>query len=347
MTMARESALEVEAYVVVAEPEEKSTPGAPRPTVAVEDAALRPTQRRIALATIWVPFLGTVAAIALAIRDGIAAWEIALLVSGFVLTSLGIELGLHRALAHRAFETHRWLRVLLAVLGSMAAEGRVLYWVASHRRHHAHSDTPRDPHSPHVRKVPGREPERLGMVRGLWHAHVGHMITDAITNCTLFAKDLQKDPAMRRVSELYVPIVVLGLLIPAAIGAAVEGTWMGALRGFLWGGLARMFVVHHTTWSVASICHRFGGARFETGDLSRNNLLLALPSFGSAYQNNHHAFPSSAYLGLKWWEIDLTAIFIRALSAVGLVWNVRRPEPEQIERQLRRAARVAVARGAE
>ena len=167
------------------------------------------------------------------------------------------------------------------------------------------------------------------------------MLTDEITNCTLFARDVNRDPALRRVSELYELIVIAGLALPALIGLIVYGTLWGAFTCFLWGGLVRMFLVHHTTWSVASICHRFGGVRFNTGDRSRNNFWLAIPSFGSAWQNNHHAFPSSAHLGLRWWEIDLTALFCQALSSVGLAWNVRRPAPARIKKQLLSAPELA------
>lgn len=326
--------LDVEAYVVDATltsaPREASA--AARPPITVENPALRGMQNTIALATIVIPLLGTIAAIVLACTRGVGWLEIALCASGFALTSLGIEFGMHRVLAHRALATHRFIRVGFAVLGSMAAEGRVLYWVASHRRHHAHSDTLYDPHSPHVRKIDG-EIERLGRARGLWHAHIGHMLTDEITNCTLFARDLNRNPALRRVSELYEVIVLAGLAVPAVIGLLVYGTLWGAFSCFLWGGLVRMFLVHHTTWSVASVCHRYGGMRFHTGDQSRNNVWLAIPSFGSAWQNNHHAFPSSAHLGLRWWEIDLTALFAQALGAVGLVWKVRRPSQAQIDKQ--------------
>lgn len=327
---------EVEAYVVdetVAPAPREVASEAVRPPITVENPALRPMQNAIAMATIWVPFLGTIAAVALAVTRGVGWLELGLCVSGFVLTTLGIEFGMHRILAHRALETHRFIKVLFAVFGSMAAEGRILYWVASHRRHHAHSDTVHDPHSPHVRKIEG-ETQSLGMVRGIWHAHIGHMLTDEITNCTLFARDVNRDPALRRVSELYEVIVLAGLVLPALIGFLVYGTLWGALTCFLWGGMVRMFLVHHTTWSVASFCHRFGSVRFSTGDKSRNNFWLAIPSFGSAWQNNHHAFPNSAHLGLRWWEIDLTAMFCQALSAVGLVWKVRRPSPLQIEKQL-------------
>lgn len=302
------------------------------PDVTVENAALRPMQRRIALATIWIPLLGSVGALALAVQHGVSRLDVMLLVVGFALTSIGLEVGFHRALAHRAFVARSPVSFMLAVLGSMAAEGRLLYWVASHRRHHAHSDTADDPHSPHVRRI-GDSEQTLGPVAGLWHAHIGHMITDRITNCTLFARDLARDAMMRSISAWYELIVVAGLLLPALIGGLSTSSWYGALTGFLWGGLLRMFLVHQTTWSVASVCHLFGNKPYATGDKSCNNLWIALPSFGSAFQNNHHAFPTSAFLGLRWWEIDLAGWVVRALAAMRLATGVRRPTASQLERK--------------
>jgi stearoyl-CoA desaturase (delta-9 desaturase) len=292
-----------------------------KPSITVENHALRAAQRRMALATILIPFLGTLAAVGHTVTSGIHALDIGLLVGMFILTSFGIEVGFHRYFAHRSFETGRTLRVALAILGSMAAEGSVLYWAAGHRRHHAHSDTGGDPHSPHIRNLESRD-EPLRTLRGLWHSHIGWMMTDKVTNCTLFAKDILRDPTVSRIHRLYVPIVLLGLLLPAVVGGALSGTWTGALGGFLWGGLARMFLVHHSTWSNASFSHVYGGRPFAAGDLSANNFWCAVPTFGASWQNNHHMFPSSAFLGLEWWQIDIGALFIRALAALGVVWGV-------------------------
>lgn len=292
-----------------------------RPSITVDNRALRDAQRRMALATVLIPFLGAVAAAGHAFTSGIHALDIGLLAGMYLLTSVGIEVGFHRYFAHRSFETGRTLRLALAILGSMAAEGSVLYWAAGHRRHHAHSDTGDDPHSPHTRKLESRD-EGLQTLQGLWHSHIGWMMTDKVTNCTLFAKDILRDPTLGWIHRLYVPIVLLGLLLPAVIGGVLSGTWTGALGGFLWGGLVRMFLVHHSTWSNASFSHVYGGRPFATGDLSANNLWCAVPTFGASWQNNHHMFPSSAFLGLEWWQIDIGAYVIRALVALGVVWDV-------------------------
>ncbi|MFO0728211.1 MAG: acyl-CoA desaturase [Myxococcota bacterium] len=279
----------------------------------------------MATVTIVGPLLGTIAAIALAVHRGLSPVALALFASMFLFTSLGIEFGLHRYFAHRAFETKPGIALLAAIFGSMAAEGSVLYWAAGHRRHHAHSDTEGDPHSPHVRYGTGA----MGTLRGLWHAHIGWMRSDRVTNCTLFARDIIKDPVLNRVHQLYIPIVLAGLLLPALIGGLASLSWMGALEGFLWGGLVRMFVVHHSTWSNASFAHVFGGRPFDAGDRSANNWWCAVQTFGASWQNNHHAFPSSAFLGFEWWQIDLAGYCIRLLSALGLVWDVKgRPSEE-------------------
>jgi len=308
----------------------ESTLPSSRPSITIDSDAIRATQRRMALVTILVPFLGTVAAIVLAFMYGIGLMEIGLLIAMYLLTSLGIEFGFHRHFAHRSFETKPWISVVFAIFGSMAAEGSVLYWAAGHRRHHAHSDTENDPHSPHVRNLASSE-EKLSLIRGLWHSHVGWMMSDKVTNCTFFAKDIVRSPVLNRIHQLYVPLVIAGLVLPGVVGGLITFSWMGALNGFLWGGLVRMFLVHHSTWSNASFSHVYGGRPFDAGDVSANNIWCAIPTFGASWQNNHHAFPTSAYLGFEWWQIDLAGYFIRAMKAVGLVWNVKgRPSPEKM-----------------
>jgi stearoyl-CoA desaturase (delta-9 desaturase) len=319
----------------------------PAPRVTIRNDALRPKQQRIALLTILGPTAGTILAVGLALWRGFTRLDLAFLAGGIVLGQLFLEVGFHRLLAHRAFETHRWMRTLLAIGGSLTGQGRVTHWVANHRRHHVHSDTPDDPHSPYVRArrdAPGAEP--LGLVRGLVHAQWGHMLTDDVPNCTLFARDLNVDPALRKVNEHYGLILWAGLLLPALIGLWVTGAPAGALSGFLWGGLVRMFVVQNVTWSVASASHRFGSAPFDTRDESRNLIWTALPSFGSGYQNNHHAFPHSAFLGLRWWELDVGAWAIRGLARLGLAWDLKRPAEGEL-RAKRRSKLVSTAgRGA-
>ena len=322
---------------------EQGTPDAarplarPRPPVTIRDEALRPRQQRIALLTIVGPALGTAVAVWLAFARGFTRLDLAFLVVGVVVGQLCLELSYHRQLSHHAFRTASWLRTLLAVGASMQGQGRVIHWVANHRRHHAHSETEDDPHSPHVRRRRGgdRGAEALGLWRGLAHAQWGHMLTDDVPNGTLFARDLNQDRALRRVNELYGPIVWAGLLLPALVGLALTGGAAGFLSGLLWGGLVRMFVVQNVTWAVASASHRFGPAPYDAGDESRNLYWAALLSFGAGYQNNHHAFPSAAVLGFRWWELDVSAWALRGLAAVGLAWDLR-PRPTAEERAAKR-----------
>lgn len=289
----------------------------------LDDPEILATQRVLASATILLPFFGVLVAIFLAIKDGGVSWlNIGLLAGMYVLTNLGIEMGYHRLLAHRTFQTNTWFSHVLTILGQMAGEGGVIYWVATHRRHHIHSDTELDPHSPHVRHT-GKHPEDLGLIQGLMHAHLGWMLNDKVTNSSTFAKDLIQDPAVKKINDLYIPILVLGLLIPGIIAGIITHSWADAFAGFIWGGLVRMFLVTQSTWLNGSFAHRYGGRPYETGDQSANNIWCAIPTFGASWQNNHHAYPSSARLGFEWWQIDIVWYFIYVGEKVGLVRNIK------------------------
>ena len=298
-----------------------------KPSITVDSPDIRAAQKRMALMTIVVPFAGLLAAAMLALKYGVGVMEISLLLSFYILTTIGIEVGFHRLFAHRAFETSTVMKVLLAILGSMAAEGSIVYLAAEHRRHHVHSDTGNDPHSPHIRNLQSSD-EPLGVLRGLWHSHIGWMMSDKVTNCTLFAKDVLRDPILRKIHMLYVPLVAAGLLIPAAIGGVVTQSWMGAINGFLWGGLTRMFLVHHSTWSNASFSHVYGSRPFTTGDLSANNWWCALPTFGASWQNNHHMFRA-----LPFWASNggglISAVLLDSLQPAGWCGTSTSLQPER------------------
>jgi stearoyl-CoA desaturase (Delta-9 desaturase) len=249
----------------------------------------------------------------------------------YVLTGLGVTVGFHRHLTHRSFKTSPALRGVLAVLGSVAIEGPVISWVADHRKHHTYSDQEGDPHSPHV----GHEGGLRGALRGLAHAHVGWLFIHTHRGArNRYARDLVNDPIVSFVDRTFVFWALSGLVVAFGLGYAIGGTLDAALTALLWGGAVRMLVVHHVTYSINSLCHFFGRQRFPTGDESRNLLWLALPTFGESWHNNHHAFPTSAFHGLRRWEIDPSAIVIRTLEKLGLVWDVVRIEPE---RQARKA----------
>jgi stearoyl-CoA desaturase (delta-9 desaturase) len=289
-----------------------------RPTLIENRAARR--QARVALVMVVAPLLGLVAAIVLAWGRGVGLVDVALLASFYVLGVVGVEVGLHRYFAHRAFEAAGPVRVALAVLGSMAAQGPIHFWVAVHRRHHAHSDRAGDPHSPHGEDLGPRE-----LLKGLWHAHVGWLFAGDVTDPGRYAPDILRDRLILGISRLYVLWLLLGLALPALIGGCATRSWWGALSGFLWGGLVRTFLVHHATWSVNSLCHMFGSRPFPTRDRSTNIPWLALPSLGGSWHNNHHAFPTAASTSVAWWQLDPCGWLIGWLERLGWVWNVRRP----------------------
>jgi stearoyl-CoA desaturase (delta-9 desaturase) len=257
--------------------------------------------------------------------------DLMLFVALYVPIGLGVTVGFHRLLTHRSFKTYAWLRGLLAILGSAAIEGPVISWVADHRKHHKFSDQEGDPHSPHV----GRGAGVFGALRGLFHAHMGWLFVHTQRGSKeRFAPDLLEDPVIGWVDRTFLLWAVLGLLVPFALGWLIGGTLLAAATGLLWGGLVRVFVLHHVTYSINSLCHVFGRRDFETTDRSRNLALIAIPSLGEAWHNNHHAFPTSAVHGLRRWQLDLSALVIGALERLGLIWDVVRPSRD---RQLSKA----------
>jgi len=276
-----------------------------------------------------VPFAGVLVAIVLLWNQWVDATNLAIMFVLYIFTGVGITVGFHRLLTHRAFQTYPWLERTFAVMGSLAVEGSVLDWVADHRKHHANADKEGDPHSPHVGHGSG--------LRGLWHAHTGWLLeTQGQADWKRYATELYEDQKMRKIGRRFPFLVIVSLAIPTLAGFVLDGfTLRGALMGYIWGGLVRIFLVHHVTWSVNSICHFFGRRRFEIEDQSTNVAWLALFSLGESWHHNHHAFPRSAYHGLRWWEIDLLGLFISMLARVGLAWNVVRITPE---RQLQKMA---------
>jgi stearoyl-CoA desaturase (delta-9 desaturase) len=284
-------------------------------------------ERNANVGAVIVPFAGFVAALILLWNDLVGWSDVAVLAGMYLVTGLGVTVGFHRLLTHRAFATQRWVAYLFAVLGSMSVQGPVVDWVADHRKHHAHTDAEGDPHSPHVGHGSG--------LAGLWHAHAGWLFeSHGQAEKRRYARDLMEDPVMRAINRSFPALVALSLALPFALGWLLADSFAGALTGLLWGGLVRIFLVHHVTWSINSICHFYGRRRFATADRSTNVFWLAPVTLGEAWHHNHHAFPRAASHGLRWWELDISGLVIRALRRVRLAWNVVEITPERQREKL-------------
>jgi stearoyl-CoA desaturase (delta-9 desaturase) len=267
---------------------------------------------------VGLPFLGLPVAIWLLWGHGVSLADLVIAGTLYTLTCLGIGVGYHRLLTHRAFTTTRGLRYMWAILGSFALEGSVIPWVAHHRKHHAFSDHAGDPHTPH-----GHGDGLRGTLRGLAHAHLGWVLFGARQeDRDRYIGDLKNDRGMNLISDLFPMWAVVTFVLPAGLGLLLSMSWWGALTGFIWGGLVRVFFLHHVTFAINSICHFTGRRRFPTDDESRNVFWLALPSLGEAWHNNHHAFPTSARHGLRRREVDIAGLVIAGMEKLGLAWKV-------------------------
>lgn len=264
--------------------------------------------KAIILAVVLIPPIATLYAILQLWQQFVSPLDVALFVGMYLLTGFGVTVGFHRLLTHRSFETNPLIKGALLILGTMALQGNPIGWASTHIEHHAHSDTDDDPHSP---------------LAGLLHAHIGWSFNYRL-QLDKYGSWLLKDPLVVWIDKLWLLWVVLGFAIPFAIGG-----W----SGLLWGGLVRLFFVHHSTWSVNSICHTFGARPFATQDASRNNWWVGFLALGEGWHNNHHAFPRAAFHGMKWWQFDFSAYLIRFMEAVGLAWNVQRVPLEQARKR--------------
>ena len=279
-------------------------------------------ERSVNIAAVLLPFVGFIAAVSFLWGDGIGLGDLGVMAAMYLSTALGITIGYHRLFTHNAFRAKQPLRYTLAVLGSMAGQGPLSDWVADHRKHHAHTDEDGDPHSPHVGAGSG--------LAGLWHAHIGWLYrTQGQATTRRYAPEIMEDRGLRTISRQFGALVLLSLLIPFAAGYLIHGTLTGALLTLLWAGFVRIFLLHHVTWSINSVCHFFGRRRFDVDDHSTNVFWLALPSLGESWHHNHHAFPRSAVHGLRRWELDPSALVILVLERLGLVSDVVRIAPER------------------
>jgi stearoyl-CoA desaturase (delta-9 desaturase) len=240
-------------------------------------------------------------------------------------TGVGVSVGYHRYFTHRSFKTSPFFATLLALAGMMAAPGPLLSWVATHRRHHTHSDLDGDPHSPNLFGA-----SNASRLKGLLHSQYGWMRGHDFANPFFYCRDLLRVPRWLALDRYYLHVVVAGLLVPV-FACWVLGAWRFTLDAFVWAGLVRLFVVQSIISSVNSICHAHGHRSFCTPEKSANNWIVALLAMGEGWHNNHHAFQTSAFLGLHWWELDLGGLLIRVLSSLGIVWDVRQPAPHLLQ----------------
>ncbi len=302
-----------------------------------ELAASQRFEKTVALFTVITPFLGVMAAMVLLYGGNyLHAVDLWGFFAMFVFTTYGLTMGYHRLFTHKSFRCVAPVKAALCIGGTMAAQGSVVFWVAHHRKHHMHSDEIDDPHSPHFAGGGLK-----GLCLGWWHSHLGWMFVNEPINYFRLAPDLLRDPLVMRITKRYFFWVIAGIVLPGIVSALVTQSWMGLVTGMLWGGLVRIFVVHHTTWSINSICHMFGASPFDSKDESRNNVACALLTFGEGWHNNHHAFPTSARHGLFWWQLDMVYILIKTLSAIGLASDIRLPDPKQMEARRRSAKAVS------
>jgi stearoyl-CoA desaturase (Delta-9 desaturase) len=294
-------------------------------TRSMRHAVARSGYKAVVLSVVIVPLVATVLAIVLLWQRAVHWSDLALLGTMYVLVAMGVTVGYHRMLTHRSFVPHPLVKVALLILGSMALEGDALQWTATHTKHHALADRPGDPHSP---------------LDGFFHAHLGWIFAETDADPQKYCRHLLHDRLVVFVSRTHLLWVVIALGIPFAVGGLLGG-WAGALTGLLWGGLVRQFLTHHVTWSVNSVCHTFGKRAFETKDASRNEWVVGLLGFGEGWHNNHHAFPRSAFHGLRWWQFDLAGYVIRLLERLGLAREVYRVSPALLAARGVRSSRTA------
>ncbi|MBT2230771.1 acyl-CoA desaturase [Nonomuraea sp. NEAU-A123] len=301
---------------------ERTSPG-PKPDVEPEPRS----KAELVTFTLVVglPLIALVAAVPFAWGWGLGWTDIVIAFVFYVVTGLGVTVGLHRYFTHGSFKAKRPLKIALGIAGSLSLEMSVLDWVATHRKHHKFSDKEGDPHSP-WRFGPGFK----SLSKGLLYAHMGWMFDADRTNREKYAPDLVKDDDVVKLHKWFGPLALTSLLLPGILGGLLTWSWQGALTALFWGSLIRIGLLHHVTWSINSICHVFGEEDFQVRDKSRNVWWLAIPSFGESWHNLHHSDPTCARHGALKGQIDLSAEVIRIFERLGWVYDVRWPTPERL-----------------
>ncbi|MFO0856512.1 MAG: acyl-CoA desaturase [Phycisphaerales bacterium] len=287
------------------------------------------TERIVTFIAVVLPIIGVITAMVLLWGPAFHWVYLAVTLAMYIITAGGITVGYHRYFTHKSFETVRPIQFLLGVAGSMACQGPMYRWAAYHRKHHQHSDDTEDPHSPHAYGSGVK-----GMLKGMWHAHTGWLFEKEPRGVSRYIVDLKKDKMYETISRLFPLWVAIGIILPGVVTGLVTMSWVGFGLGILWGGLVRVFLVHHVTWSINSVCHIWGGRPFESHDESRNNVIFGILALGEGWHNNHHAFPASARHGLFWWQFDASYVFIRTLKLLGLAKDIRLPTQERMEAKM-------------
>ena len=278
-------------------------------------------------AFVIVPFLAVLAAVPVAWGWGLGWTDLALFAVFFTVSGFGVTVGYHRHLTHGSFKAKRPLHIALAIAGSMAIEGPAIRWVADHRRHHAFSDREGDPHSPwrYGNSIPA-------LMKGFGYAHVGWLFDVEHTNREKFAPDLLRDRDIVRIDRQFGLWTAVSVLGPMLLGGLITWSWAGALSALFWASLVRIFVVHHITWSINSVCHTIGERPFTARDKSSNFWPLAVISFGEGWHNTHHADPIGARTGVLRGQLDASARLIWIFEKLGWATDVRWPRPERLDR---------------
>ena len=288
------------------------------------------TMRIIIGAFVVIPLIAVACALPIAWGGWLSWLDITLAIGLWLLTAGGITVGYHRYFTHGSFKANRTVKIVLAVLGSLAIEGSLDQWVADHRKHHKFSDEVGDPHSPWRF---GTSKKAIG--KGLLFAHVGWLFDDDNTGIDKYAPDIAADKDLNWISKHFSAFVIASLLLPAVLGGLITWSWMGAVTAVFWAGLVRVAFVHHVTWSINSICHVFGNRPFTSRDLSSNVAWLAIPSLGESWHNLHHVDPTAARHGVMKGQIDISASFIKGMEKTGLATDVRWPKAERLAKKLK------------
>jgi stearoyl-CoA desaturase (delta-9 desaturase) len=318
-------------------PARAGPPGVTRGTPGTDEGPGRSRWSWPQLITALIVFgpLAAVVLLSVGLVGGRISWlDLSLATGFFLITGHGVSAGFHRLLTHRSFKAARWLKISLALAGSLALEGSVNSWVANHRRHHAYTDRPGDPHSPFEYGTSG-----WGQIRGAVHAHVGWLFKLQPTEEARWAPDAVRDKDLVVISRLFPLLALASLGAPMLIGWALTMTWAGAVGGLFWGGAVRIFVLHQTTFAVNSVCHLWGRRPFVTrsDDRATNFAPLAILAMGDNWHNFHHSCPTSARHGVDRRQIDSTARLIWCFERLGAARDVRWPEVSSVNQRRRKA----------